>query len=52
MAQAGLSMQNIKEILRLSWGLGLGKRQVARSCSICHSTVIECLRRAEKTALR
>ncbi len=45
-------MRNIKEILRLSWGLGLGKRQVARSCSISHSTVIECLRRAEKAALR
>jgi len=52
MTQMRLSMRNIKEILRLSWGLGLGKRQVARSCSISHSTVIEYLRRAEKAALR
>jgi hypothetical protein len=39
-------MRKIKEILRLKFELGLGNRQIARSCSINHSTVADYLRRA------
>ena len=42
-----LSMRKIKEVLRLKFGLGLGHRQIARSCSINHSTVADYVRRAE-----
>jgi len=51
MPQKRLSMRKIKEILRLSWGMGLGRRQVARSLRISHSTVIECIDRALKAGL-
>jgi len=51
MPQKRLSMRKIKEILRLSWGMGLGRRQVARSLCISHSTVIECIDRALKAGL-
>lgn len=44
-------MRKVKEILRLKWELGLGLRQVARSCSVSHSTVIEVLTRAESAGL-
>lgn len=44
-------MRKVKEILRLKWGLGLGVRQVAGSCSVSHSTVIEVLARAEAVGL-
>jgi transposase len=44
-------MRKVKEILRLRWGLGLGAREVARSCSVSHSTVSEVLARAERTGL-
>ena len=40
-------MRKVKEILRLRWSLGLGARQIARSCSVSHSTVGEVLTRAE-----
>lgn len=42
-----LSMRKMKEVLRLYFGLGLSKRQVARSCSISPSTVVEYIRKAE-----
>jgi transposase len=47
-----LSMRRIKEILRLKYELGLGQRQIARSCSIGQSTVHDYLRRAETAGLR
>jgi transposase len=50
-ANRRLSMRKVKEILRLRWGLGLGVRQVARSCSVSHSTVSEILARAEAAGL-
>lgn len=43
-------MRRIKEILRLKYELGLGQRQIARSCSIGQSTVHDYLRRACSTA--
>ena len=47
-----LSMRRIKEVLRLKYELGLGQRQIARSCSIGQSTVHDYLRRAEVAGLR
>jgi len=44
-------MRKIREILRLKWKLGLGAREVARSCLVSHSTVIEVLARAESVGL-
>ncbi len=46
-----LSMRKVKEIIRLKQELGLSARQIARSCSISHSTVLDVLRRAEEAAL-
>ena len=45
-------MRRIKEVLRLRYGLGLGQRQIARSCSIGQSTVYDYLKRAEAAGLR
>jgi transposase len=45
-------MRRIKEVLRLKYELGLGQRQIARSCSIGQSTVHDYLRRAEAAGLR
>jgi hypothetical protein len=41
-----LSMRRVKEILRLGLSLGLEVRQIARSCSVSHSTVSEIPTRA------
>lgn len=38
-------MRKIREVLRLKYELGLENRQIARSCSIPHSTVANYLRR-------
>ena len=51
MASERLTMRKAKEILRLHFGLSLGKRQIARSCGISHSTVLEYIRRAEHAGL-
>ena len=40
-------MRKIKEVLRLRHELGLGQRQIARSCSIAQSTVHQYLKAAE-----
>ena len=40
-------MRKLKEVLRLRYELGLGQRQIARSCSIGHGTVYAYLKRAE-----
>ena len=47
-----LSMRKIKDVLRLCWGQGVSKRQVARSCGISRPTVRAYLRRAETAGLR
>jgi hypothetical protein len=47
MAKRRLSMRKIKEVLRLKWDHHLTNRQIARSCSIAHSTVREYLARAK-----
>ena len=40
-------MRKLKEVLRLRYEMGLGQRQIARSCSIGHGTVYEYLKRAQ-----
>jgi transposase len=44
-------MRKLKEVLRLRYELGLGQRQIARSCSIGHGTVYEYLKRAQAAAV-
>jgi transposase len=44
-------MRKIKEVLRLKFGLGFANRQIARSCSINHSTVADYLYRAKAAGL-
>jgi len=44
-------MRKVKEVLRLHFGLKLGKRQIGRSCSISHSTVLDYINRAKKAGL-
>jgi transposase len=44
-------MRKIKEVLRLKFGLGFANRQIARSCSINHSTVADYLNRASAAGL-
>jgi transposase len=51
MANARLSMRNIKEVLRLTYHSGLSARQVARSLNISRSTVKEYQGRAERAGL-
>lgn len=46
-----LTMRKTREILRLRWGQGLAGRQVARSCKISPSTVVDCLGRAKAAGL-
>ena len=45
-------MRKLKEVLRLRYELGLGQRQIARSCSIGHGTVYEYLKRAREAGVR
>ena len=52
MAQTRLPMRKIKEVLRLKYESGRGHGEIARSCGIAHSTVLEYLRRAEAAGLR
>jgi transposase len=40
-------MRKIQEVLRLRYALGLGQRQIARSCSIAQATVHGYLKRAQ-----
>lgn len=44
-------MRRIREVLRLKFELGLENRQIARSCSIPHSTVANYLSRARAAGL-
>src|SRR5262249_48599529 len=47
-----LSVRKIKEVLRLKFEVGLGLRQIARSCSIGLGTAPEYLQRAEAAKIR
>ena len=46
-----LTMRKVKELLRLRYGLRLSVRQIARSCSLPHSSVINYLQRAQVAGL-
>jgi len=45
-------MRKIREVLRLKYELGLGQRQIARSCSIGLGTVNEYLARADTAGIK
>ena len=51
MRRKGLSMRKVREILRLRLAVGLSARQVAESCKISSSTVLEYERRARDAGL-
>src|SRR5437667_8720287 len=46
-----LTMRKVKELLRLRYGLRLSIRQIARSCSVPRSSVINYLQRARVAGL-
>jgi hypothetical protein len=45
-------MRKLKDVLRLRFKLGLGQRQIARSCSVGLSTVHDDLQRAEAAVVK
>ena len=45
-------MRKLKEVLRLRFELGLGHRQIARSCSIGRATIHEYLKRAQAAGVK
>ena len=49
--QKGLSMRKVREIVRLGLNCQMGCREIARSCSISHSTVSEYLNRVKGNGL-
>jgi transposase len=51
MAKPRLSMRKIKEVLRLSYQLGLSDRQVAQSANVSRSTVKEYRVRADRAGM-
>src|ERR1700722_7195346 len=44
-------MRKIQEVLRLRYALGLGQRQIARSCSIGQATVHAYVKRAQRAGV-
>ena len=46
-----ISMRNVREILRLHFELGLGKRPIGRCCNLAHSTVGDYLKKAKEAGL-
>jgi DNA-binding transcriptional regulator LsrR (DeoR family) len=52
MTQERLSVRKIAEVLRLKWACSLTNREIARSCSISHSTVSEYVKRAEAAGIK
>ncbi len=50
-AQEGLSMKKIREVLRLRFGAGMSARRVASACGIARSTVGEYERRARAAGI-
>ena len=51
MAKRRLSMRKVVEVLRLKFAHHMSNRQIAKSCSISHSTVREYLERAKASGL-
>lgn len=51
MAAERLSMRKTREILRLHFAAGLGKRQIARSCNLSPSTVLKYIEKAERAGI-
>jgi len=51
MSRERIPMRTIKEVLRLKWSCGLGRRAIAKSCSVAKSTVDEYVSRAEWAGL-
>jgi hypothetical protein len=51
MAYERLPMRKIKEVLRLKYEAGRSHGEIARSCGISHSTVLEYLRRLHAAGL-
>jgi transposase len=51
MTKRRLSMRKIEEVLRSKWDHHMSNRQIAKSCSISHSTVREYLDRARLAGL-
>lgn len=51
MAQKGLSMRKIEEVLRLKWEKGLSNRVIGKSCRISPGTVSEYVKRAQAAGL-
>lgn len=51
MTRERIPMRTIKEVLRLKWFCGLGRRAIAKSCGIAKSTVAEYVKRAEQAGL-
>lgn len=51
MAKERLSMRKIREILRLHYEFGFGKKPIARVCSVSPSTVVDYIRRAKAAGL-
>ena len=51
MAQKGLSMRKIEEILRLKWEKGLSNRAIAKSCRISAGSVSNYIQRATAAGL-
>jgi DNA-binding MarR family transcriptional regulator len=52
MANRGISMRMVREILRLYYELHLGKRQISRACGVSPSTVVEYIQKAEEKGLQ
>ena len=51
MANKRLPMRKIKEVLRLKYVCGLGERDIAQSCQVSRTTVVNYLKRAEAAGL-
>jgi len=51
MSRRKLSMNQIKEVLRLKWSCGVSGRRIAKSCHISRSTVADCIHRAQVAGL-
>lgn len=51
MPRERIPMRKIKEVLRLKWSVGLGHRDIAKSCGVAKSTVDEYVQRANAAGL-
>lgn len=51
MTRERIPVRTIKEVLRLKWSCGLGRRAISKSCGIARSTVDEYTKRARQAGL-